>query len=96
MSRRQKAINSAVRRNHQNKQYILKKRNNIYPKRTSAGYIYYKPKQLRIKQLVEPATHLGPLIALGKNKPVGKNITLADIYNNKPTPEQKKKEKPVT
>jgi len=32
---------------------------------------------------------------LGKNKPVGKNVTLADIYNNKPTPEQKKQKEPV-
>jgi len=33
---------------------------------------------------------------LGKNKPVGKKITLVDIYNNKPTPEQKETKKPVT
>jgi len=43
MSRRQKAINLAVKRNHQNKQYIFRKRNNIYPKRTLAGYKFYKP-----------------------------------------------------
>ena len=90
MSRRQRAINSAVRRNHQNKQYILKKINNIYPKRTLAGYKFYKPKKDRKKQWEAPATLLGPLILLGKNKPVGKNITLTDIYNNKPTLEQKK------
>jgi len=32
---------------------------------------------------------------LEKNKPIGKNITLADIYN-KPTPEKKIKKEPVT
>jgi len=63
---RQKAKNSAVRRDYHIKQYILKKSNNIYPKRTLAGYKFYKPKKLRTKHWVEPATHLGPLISLGK------------------------------
>jgi len=44
---------------------------------------------------VEPATYYGPLIPLGKKKPVGKNITLTDIYN-RPIPEQKRLKEPVT
>jgi len=90
MSRRQKAIYSAVTKRKETKQYLQRKDNNIYPRRSSVNYKFYKPKKLRIKQWIEPATHLGPLIPLGKNKPVGKNITLADIYNKKLTSEQKK------
>ena len=87
---RQHRINQAVTKRRETQQYLQRKDNNIYPRRISVDYKFYKPKKLRTKQWVEPATYLGPLIPLGKNKPVGKNITLADIYNNKPTPEQKK------
>jgi len=90
MSRRQKAINSAVTKRKETHEYLARKGNNIYPRRIAVNYKFYKPKKIRTMQWVEPETHFGPLILLGKNKPVGKNITLADIYNNKPTPEQKK------
>jgi len=63
---------------------------NIHPRRIAVDYKFYTPRKYKVKQWVEPATLISPLILLGKNKPVGKNITLTDIYNNKPTPEQKK------
>jgi len=87
---RQHSINQAVSKKRETYQYLARKANNIYPRRIAVNYKFYKQRKLKTKQWVEPATHLGPLIPLGKNKPVGKNITLADIYNNKPTPEQKK------
>ena len=88
----QYSINQAVSKRKETKQYPLRKEHNIYPKAILLNYIFYRPKKHRIEQWVEPATHLGPKIPLGKNKPVGKNITLPDIYN-KLIPEQKKQKK---
>jgi len=93
---RQHSINQAVAKQRKTQQYLLRKDKDINPKRIAVDYKFYKPKKLRTKKWVEPVPYLGPLIPLGKNKPVGKNITLADIYNNKPTPEQKKQKEPVT
>jgi len=86
MSVRQKAINQAVSKRRETKQYLIRKHKNIYPRRIALNYKFYKPRKLQTKQWVEPVTHLGPKIPLAKYKQVGKNITLADIYN-KPTPE---------
>jgi len=92
---RQHRIKQAVSKRREIQQYLQRKKDNFYSSRIAVNYKFYKPKKLRIKQWVEPGTYLGELIPLGKNKPVGKNITLAEIYNNKPTPEQKKHKKPV-
>jgi len=90
MSTRQKAINSAVWKRQRNKLYTKQSLKDIYPRRTAKNYSFYISKKIRTKKWIELATHLGPLITLGKHKSVGKNITLADIYNYKPAPEQKK------
>jgi len=87
--RRQNRINHAVSKRKETKQYVQTKSNNIYPRRISVNYHFYRPRKIRTKKWVEPATHLGPIILLGKNKPVAKNFTLKDIYN-KPIPKQKK------
>jgi len=89
MSIRQKAINPAVRKRQRNKHYTKQRLKDIYPRRTAKNYSFYIPKKNKAKKWMEPAIYLGPLILLGQNKPVGKNITLVYIYN-KPTPEQKK------
>ena len=94
MSIRQKAINSAVRKTQRNKHYTKQRLKDIYPRRTAKNYTLYIPKKFKTKKWVEPATHLGPLIPLGKNKPVGKNITLADIYNKHQNKRNKKNQLP--
>jgi len=89
-------INQEVSKRRETQQYLQRKKHNIYSRRIAVNYKFYKPKKFRTKQLVEPATHLGPKIILGNNKPVGKNVTLVDIYNNKPILEQRNKKEPVT
>jgi len=89
MSITQKAINSTVRQRQRNKLYTKQRLKDIYTKRTAKDYSFYILKKIWTKKWVEPEPHLSPLILLGKNKPVGKNITLVDIYN-KLTLEQKK------
>jgi len=91
---RQHRINQAVSKRKETKQYLERKANNIYSRRISVNYKFFKPKKLRTKQWVEPATHLGSKIPLGKNKPVGKNITLADIYNKHQNKRNKKNQLP--
>jgi len=50
MSKRQKPINSAVRKKSSEQTIHLKKRNNLYPRRIAENYKFYRPRTERIKE----------------------------------------------
>jgi len=89
MSKRQKTRNSAAKERLKNNHYVIQRLKDIYLISTEKYYSFYTPKKIRIKKWVEPAIYFGSLILIGKSKPIGKNIILAEMYNRQ-TVKQKK------